>query len=82
MVGLRVLVAQFRFLKWRLVLVERLMLPVEAHRAYNFAVPLRIVLWQHVGDLWPLGGFTKEKWPADASIRTRDPELVCPTASH
>ena len=39
------------------------MLPAEALQAYSFAVPLRIVLWQHVGDLWPLGGITKEKWP-------------------
>ena len=58
------------------------MLPADAPRAYNFAVPLRIVLWQHVGDLRPLGGITIEKWPARAEARTRDPELVCPTASH
>ena len=27
------------------------MLPAEAPRVYGFAVPSRIVLWQHVGDL-------------------------------
>ena len=37
------------------------MLPAEASRAYSFAVLSRIVLWQHVGDLRPLGGITKEK---------------------
>ena len=58
------------------------MLPEEALCAYSFAVPLRIVLWQHVGDLRPLSGITKEKWPARAGARTQDPELVCPTASH
>ena len=58
------------------------MLPAEAPRAYGFAVPSRIVLWQHVGDLRPLGGFTKEKWPARAGARRRNPELTCPTASH
>ena len=58
------------------------MLPTEAPRAYSFAVPSRIVLWQHVGDLRPLGGITKEKWPAHARARTRNPELVCPAASH
>ena len=43
----------------------------EAHTAsggssmhITLEIPLRIVLWQHVGDLWPLGGNTKEKWPA------------------
>ena len=34
-----------------LFLIERLMLPAEAPRAYRFAVPSRIVLWQHVDDL-------------------------------
>ena len=58
------------------------MLPAEAPRAYNFTVPSRIVLWQHVGDFWPLGGITKEKWPAGIETRTRDSELVCSTASH
>ena len=58
------------------------MLPAEAPRAYNVAVPSRIVLWQHVDDLRPLGDSSKEKWPARAMARTRDPELVCSTASH
>ena len=62
--------------------IERLMLPAEAPRAYSLAVPLRIVLWQHVGDLRPLGGITKEKWSVCAGARTRDPKLVCPTASN
>ena len=53
------------------------MLPAEAPRAYNFAVPSRIVLWQHVGDLKPLGSITKEKWPARAGIRTGDSQLMC-----
>ena len=42
-------------------LFERLMLPVEVPQAYRFAVPSRIVLWQHMDDLRPLGGITKEK---------------------
>ena len=42
------------------------MLPADAPRANSFAVPSRIVLWQHVGDLWLLGGITKEKWPVCA----------------
>ena len=58
------------------------MLPGEAPQAYNFALPSRIVLWQHGGDLRPLGGITKEKWPVGARARTRDSELICPTASH
>ena len=44
------------------------MLPTEAPCAYNFAVTSKIVLWQPVGDLWPLSEFTKEKWPAHARI--------------
>ena len=48
------------------------MLPTEAPRAYSIAV-----LWQHVGDLRPLGSISKEKWPARAGAQTRDPELVC-----
>ena len=58
------------------------MLPAEVPCANNFAVLSRIVLWQHMGDLWPLSGFTKEKWPPRARIRTWDPELVRATASH
>ena len=58
------------------------MLPTEAPRAYSFTVPSRLVLWQHVGDLRPLGDITIEKWPARAGARTQDPELVCPAASH
>ena len=59
------------------------MLPTGAPQAYNIAVPSRTVLWQHVGDLWPLGGIIKEKWPADVVVtRTQDSELVCPTANH
>ena len=62
--------------------IERLMLPVEAIQAYSFAVLSRIVLWQHVGDLKPLNGISKEKWPARAGAQTQNSELVCPTASH
>ena len=51
------------------------MLPAEARRAYSFVVPSRIVLWQHVGNLWPLGAITKEKWSANTRTRTRDSEL-------
>ena len=58
------------------------MLPAEVPRAYSFAVLSRIVLWQNVGDLRPLCGISKEKWPARVGTRTRDPELVRPTASH
>ena len=35
-----------------------------------------------MGDLWPLGGNIKEKWPADTGTRIRNSKLVCPTASH
>ena len=68
MVGLCPLVARFRFFfqSDASFLIERLMLPAEAPRGYSFAVPLRIVVWQHMGDLRPLGGFTKEKWPVRA----------------
>ena len=41
-------------------LIERVMLPAEVPRAYSFAVPARIVLWQHVGDHRPLDGIIKE----------------------
>ena len=58
------------------------MLPAEAPRAYNVALPARMVLWQHVGDFRRLGGSNVEKWPARAEARTRDPELLCPTARH
>ena len=44
------------------------MLSSEAPRAHNFAILSRIVLWQHVGDLCPLGGIMKEKWPTGAEI--------------
>ena len=64
------------------ILTKRLMLPAEAPCADSIAFPSRIVLWQHVGDLRPLGGSNKKKWPARAEARTWDPELVCPTASH
>ena len=58
------------------------MLPAEAPRAYNVAVPAKMVLWQHVGDLRTLSGSNVEKWPARAEARTQDPELLCLTASH
>ena len=58
------------------------MLPVEAPQAYSVAVPSRIVLLQHMGDLRPLGSITKEKWLARAGARTRDSVLISPTASH
>ena len=51
------------------------MLPAEAPLAYNVAVPARMVLWQHVGDLRPLSDNNVEKWPAHAEARTWDPEL-------
>ena len=57
-------------------------MPAEALQAYSFVVLSRIVLWQHVGDLRPLSGFTKEKWPARAGARAQNSELVCPTAIH
>ena len=49
---------------------------------YNIAVPARMVLWQHMDDLRPLGGSNIEKWPAYAEAPTRDPELLCLTTSH
>ena len=80
MVGLCLLVALVRFFKVMPSFhIERFMLPVEAP---HFAVPLRIVLWQHLGDLKPLDGITIEKLPACAGALTQDPELVCQTASH
>ena len=82
MVSLHPLVAWVRYSSDVLLHMERFMLPAEAPRAYSFAVLLRIVLWQHVGDLRPLGGITIKKRPARARAQTRDPELVCPTASH
>ena len=83
MVGLRSLVVWVRFFKIdTLFLVGRLMLPMEAPRAYSFVVLSRIVLWQHVGDLRPFGGITKEKWAAGIGTQTQDSELVYPTASH
>ena len=36
------------------------MLPAEVPHTYSIAVPLRIVLWQHVGDLRPLSGSSKD----------------------
>ena len=48
------------------------MLLVEAPRTYSFAVPSRIVLWQHVDVLRPLDGITIEiieKWPVRARAR-------------
>ena len=61
MFGLRPLVAR---------IIERLVLPAKAPRAYSFAVPFpsRIVLWQHVSDLRPLGGITKDEWSACAGL--------------
>ena len=85
MVGLCPLVAWVRFFILSdalFLLINRLMLPAKAPRTYNIAVPVRKVLWQHVGDLRPLGSGNEEKWPARAEARMRDPELVCPTASH
>ena len=82
MAGLHPLVGRVRFLNDASFLKERLMLPAEAPHAYTFAVPLRIVLWQHVGDLRPLGGSTIEKWPARAEAQTQDPELICPTVMY
>ena len=51
------------------------MLATEAPCAYSFVVPSRIVSWQHVDDLKPLDGISKEKWQACVEARTRDPEL-------
>ena len=70
------------FLSELSLFIERLMLPAEALRACNFVVMSRIVLWQHVGVLWLFGGITKETLPASTETRTRNSELVCPTASH
>ena len=56
------------------------MLPAEAPRAYNFVIPSKMVLWQHVGDLRPLGGITKEMWLAvrhnSSESRVRVPVLA------
>ena len=82
MVSLSLLVVRVSVLSDALFLIKRLMLPAEAPHAYNFAVPLKIVLWQHVGDLRPLGGSNKEKWLARAGARTWDSELVCLTANY
>ena len=45
---------------------------------YNFAVPSRIALWQHVGNLWSLSSYFIRKWLARRGTQTRDSELVCP----
>ena len=84
MVGLRPLVAQrgLDFLSDALFLLDRLRMPAEAPRTYNVAVPARMVLWQHVGDLRPLSSSNEETWPARAEARTRNLELLCPTVSH
>ena len=71
MIGLRPLVARVRFLSDASFFIERLILLIEAPRAYSFAVPSRIVSRQDVGVLRPLGGIIKEKWPARAGARTR-----------
>ena len=70
MVSLHPLVWQVRSFSDTLCLIERLMLPtdyprrgckaISTYSAYSFAAPSRIVLWHHVGDLWPLGCFTKK----------------------
>ena len=44
--------------------------------ACNFAVQLMIVLWQHADDLWPLSGYSIQKWPVCRGTRPRDSELV------
>ena len=72
------LVAQVRFLSDTSFLIERLMVPADTPRAYSFTVPSRIVLWHHVGDLWPFDGITKEKRPAGTGTQTQDSELVYP----
>ena len=84
MVSLRPLIARVRcFLSDAVfLLLDRLMLPVGAPRTNNVAVPARMVLWQYVGDLRRLGGSNKEKWLARSKSRTKDHELLCPTASH
>ena len=51
-------------------------MPAEAPCARSFGVPSRIVLWQLVGDLRPLGSITKEKLPAGTGTRTQVSELV------
>ena len=71
-----------RFFSDASFLIERLMLLAEAPCAYSIAVLSRIVLWQYVGDLRPLGGSSNEKWPACAGARMREAELICPTSSH
>ena len=48
MVDLRPLVVQFRFFNWCLISHWEAHAAAEAPRAYNFVVPWRIVLWQHV----------------------------------
>ena len=58
------------------------MLPAEASQAYSFAVLSRIVLWQNVGDLRPLGGITEENGSALAGARTQNSELECPTTTN
>ena len=62
MISLHPLVAQVRFFKVTPCFILRLMLPAETPRANRFAFPPRIMLWQHMGDLRPLGGISKGKW--------------------
>ena len=37
------------------------------------------MLWQPVGDLWPLGGYSIEKWPARRGTQTQDLSWYAPT---
>ena len=57
------------------------MLPL-ASLHITLQISLRTVLWHHLGDIWPLGGDTKEKWLANIGTWTRDPRFACPNASH
>ena len=71
MVVLSPLVARDIFsLSDALFLIDRLMLPAEAPRPYNVAVPARMVLWQLVSDLRPLGSSIEEMRPARVGART------------
>ena len=80
--GFRFFIVRPRFSLFFLMLRERKAIAATASMHITLQIPLRTVLWQQLGDIWPHGDNTKEKWPADIGTRTRNPRFACPNASH